>query len=355
MRTSIATMAFTALFVLASAVPGLAQDAAEPTAAPPTGASLAEFERPSVGASVGGSSRGDGTIVLQDADYCSYLLSEIWGERKLTFRGLIDRSVKQKKAKRAAFAPFSDEATLTRCAEILDAFRDEAPEGDTLPPWAREAPVVPAALEVLLPADVTADPLAEPAEIGDGARTIGFGDARTAPFILWGGAYFVEVADRACDSWSGAIRSTTDPTVVAASVDATTYVYGVPTGNYFWDVTAPGCDWSVDLVVFEIPPDPTPTPTPKAVVPALVGGAVNEGTDNPDFLTLQAAAVELEEAGLKVNSCQIIRHRILPEGRVVTQVPSPGALVEPGSAIAVSVRWPADCTILPLTDDARIF
>lgn len=352
MRASMTTrlVAILGLLLLVTAVPAIAQDGEEPSAAP----GATSLERPSVGEPVEGVERTDGIVVLADEDFCSYVLGELWGRDKLTFRALIDGSRKQRKAKRASFRPYADAATLERCAGILDAFRQEAPEGDTLPAWARESPVVPTAVAALLPADLLSDPLAVPADIGDGARTTGFGDARTAPFVLWGGAYFIEVDADACDSWIGSIRSASDPSVEAAVIDATTYVYGVPTGNYFWDVEAADCDWSVDLVVFELPPDPTPTPVPKTEVPALRGPQWHPGAENPDFLTPEQAGEVLRELGLTVNICQVVRDPRIEGGRIAAQDPPAGTLVEPGSSIRVHVTWPSDCSPLPLTEDAQL-
>lgn len=347
-----ATVLITAVALVLSAIPAFGQDA-EPEVSPDPAS--AAFERPSVGVPLAGDQRDDGIIVLADTDFCSYLFGEVWGNEKLTFRGLIDRTKKQKKAKKAAFQPYADEAALQRCASVLDAFRQEAPEGDSLPAWAREAPVVPAAVAVLLPPDLSERPLAEPADIGDGARTSGFGDSTSAPFSLWGGAYFVDVNAPACESWTGTIRSAPDPTAEAAVVEDTRYLYGIPLGNYFWDIAAPDCDWSVDLVVYELPPDPTPTPTPKVEVPALVGQTWNRGGENPAFLTPAAAAEALIEAGLTVNICQVVRDVFVTQGRVAAQDPPPGSLVDPGSSIRVHVTFPSTCAELPLSEDAQTF
>ena len=75
---------------MASAVPASAQsDEAFPA---PDGVSQLE-----------GYTRSDGTIVLTDEAFCSFLLGSLWGDDKFTFRSLIDKTKKQKPAKAAAF------------------------------------------------------------------------------------------------------------------------------------------------------------------------------------------------------------------------------------------------------------
>ena len=90
-------VAILALALAVAAFPALAQEEEGPTA------TEGGFERPSVGVPVEGDERDDGTIVLANQDFCSYLMSEIWGTDKLTYRDLIDRTKKQKKARAAAF------------------------------------------------------------------------------------------------------------------------------------------------------------------------------------------------------------------------------------------------------------
>jgi len=244
MRTAApVALVVTALMLASSAVSVVGQDGAEPDASPAIAGGL---ERPSVGVPLVGETRSDGTIVLSDADYCSYLLSELWGERELTFSGLIDESAEQQDAKAAAFQPFSDEATLLRCAEVIGAFRGGVSADDTLPSWSRESPVIPAALEVLLPSELFAE------------------------------------------------------------------------------------------------------------VPALVGTVWTPDEDNPEFLFVQQAAVALGEAGLKVHACQVVRHRLIDQFRIVAQDPPAGTVLEPGSSIVVQIHWPAECSSLPLTEDASV-
>jgi hypothetical protein len=298
-----------------------------------------DYERPPIEAPVRGYERGDGVTVLDDRGFCSYLLGAIWGDERLTFRGLINRSRQQRPAKRAAFRPITDEPTLDRCVEALNAFRLEAGEEDTLPTWARERPVVPEALTGLLPADPVSDPLATPPPIGDGARTSGFGSRASAPFVLWGGDYYAEPDATACEAWSGTIRALGDPSVAAASVDGPTSLYDVPMGNYFWDVVASACDWSVDLVYVPQVPDPTPTPRPMATVPSLIGpGQFAPGEANPEWLMVEEAREAIAAAGLVVGGCTEQFEFRYPPGRVIAQDPPPGTIVELGSAVDVVVR-----------------
>ena len=112
-----------------------------------------------------------------------------------------------------AFLPASNAGVLQRCSDVLNAFRLDAPEEDPLAVWARSGPVVPEALADLLPADLLSNPLAEPQAIGDGSRTSGFGDLFSAPLGLTGGTYFVQVDDRACDSWAGSLKCARDPSL----------------------------------------------------------------------------------------------------------------------------------------------
>ncbi|CAN5583698.1 hypothetical protein BH23CHL8_BH23CHL8_24980 [soil metagenome] len=298
-----------------------------------------EYERPPIEDPVRGYQRGDGLTVLDDRGFCSYLLGATLGDDRLTFRSLIDRSRQQRRAKRAAFLPLADEPTLERCVEVLNAFRVEPGEEDTLPTWAREQPVVPEALAGFLPADPVSHPLATPPPIGDGARTTGFGSRVSTPFVLWGGNYYVEPDVAACETWTGTIRGLGDPSVVAASVDGATNLYAVPMGNYYWDVTASECDWSVDLVTVAPVPDPTPTPRPMATVPSLVGtGQFVPNSENPEWLTAEQARDAIAAAGLVVGTCTEQFQFPHPPGRVLRQDPPGGTVVELGSAVDVVVR-----------------
>lgn len=302
-----------------------------------------DLERPPIESPVRGFERSDGVTVLEDRGFCSYLLGALWGEDRLTFRDLINRSRQQRPAKRAAFQPITDEPTLDRCAEVLNAFRlepgAEDPEEDSLPAWAREGPVVPEAIAGLLPADPVSDPLATPPPIGDGARTSGFGSRVSGPYVLWGGDYYAEPDAAGCESWSGAIRSLSDASLVLASVDGPTHLYGVPMGNYYWDVAAPGCDWSVDLVFVPPVPEPTPTPRPMATVPSLIGATqFAPGEENPGWLTVELAREAIAAAGLVVGTCTEQFEFRFPPGRVMAQDPPPGTIVELGSAVDVVVR-----------------
>ncbi|CAN5515801.1 hypothetical protein BH24CHL9_BH24CHL9_15580 [soil metagenome] len=319
-------VAITVALVVALAVPVVAQE-------------YEDYERPPIEDPVRGYQRGDGIIVLDDPGFCSYLLGAIWGEDRLTFRDLINRSRQQRPAKRAAFRPLADEPTLERCVGVLNAFRVEPGEEDTLPTWAREQPVVPEALAGFLPADPVSHPLATPPPIGDGARTTGFGSRVSTPFVLWGGNYYVEPDVAACETWSGTIRGLDDPSVVAATVDAATNLYDIAMGNYYWDVLASDCDWSVDLVTVAPVPDPTPTPRPMATVPSLVGaGQFVPNSENPEWLTAEQARDAIAEAGLAVGTCTEEFQFPHPPGRVLQQDPPGGTVVEQGSAVDVVVR-----------------
>ena len=121
----------------------------------------------------------------------------------------------------------------------------------------------------------------------------------------------------------------------------------VPLATWFWDVSAPDCDWSVDispLVIVEA----TPTPRPMATVPQLVGldaWNTSDGTQNDDWLTVEAAKAALDEAGLVVGSCTEEFQFPYSPGRVIAQDPPPGTVVELGSAVNVVVREPG-CAVL---------
>lgn len=303
-----------------------------------------QFERPEPQAPVEGFARGDGTLILKDADFCSYLLGSIWGDDELTFAALIDRSKRQRKALKAAFRPLTDEVVLQRCADVLNAFRLAPPEGDTLAAWARSGPVVPEALAGLLPADFLTDPLAEPAPIGDGSRTTGYGDLFSAPFGLTGGTYFAQVNAGTCAAWSGTLRGARDPSLDLGSVDGKGYFYDVPPANYYWDITAPECDWSVDLVAVDLGPEPTATPVPKAVVPRLVGDQWRRNERNPEYLEATTARAAVLAAGLEIGACTHAESPPIWPQLVWQQDPAPGTLVEFGSTVDVWIG--VDCEIL---------
>jgi hypothetical protein len=313
-----------ALVALAVIVTGL------PAAAQTTG----ELERPGMGDTLTGTTRSDGLVVLADQDWCSYLFGALWGADELTFSRLIDRSAKQRKARRAAFAPVTDPATLERCAAILAAYQVAAPPDDPLPAWARGGPVVPEAIAPFLVPDLAADPLATPPPIGDGARTSGFGASRSAPFGLTGGVLYATVEAGDCASWSGTIRGVRDPALVAGELTASTYLYDVAPGFYFWDVQAPDCDWSVDLVPVELGPEPTPTPapTPTPVPTVEVPSIVGPDPSHP--------ARALAAAGLVLGECTEVDRPPYQPGSVLEQSPAAGTVVDVGSAVDVVVRSP---------------
>jgi hypothetical protein len=321
--------------LLVVAVPAIAQDAEE-------------FPHPNGDAPLGGYTRGDGTIVLTDESFCGFLLSSLWGEDELTFAGLIDRTRKQKKARRAAFAPGSDEATLARCAEILSAYRTEAPEDDSIVAWARRAPVVPESLVGLLPDDFVADPLSLPGEVKGAARTSGYGSLVSAPFSVTGGTWLAALDARACVDWSGSLIDARDATNVVELVDDREFLYHVEPGHYYWAVTASECDWSVDLVPVQLGPEPTPTPEPRAVVPQMTGPHPDRwdripGAQNPQWLTAAQAREAVFEAGLVPGDCTIGEQWPIAKDRVWQQDPAADSLADFGSAVDVWIGQ--DCDI----------
>jgi hypothetical protein len=304
------------------------------TAVPVSAQGTSELERPDIGDTLTGTTRGDGVVVLADPDWCSYLFGALWGTDELTFSRLIDRSPKQRKARKGAFAPVTDAATLERCAAVLAAYRVAAPPDDPLPSWARGGPVVPDAVASVLVPDLATDPLATPPPIGDGARTSGFGSLRSAPFGLPGGVFYAAVDAGTCPGWSGTLRGARNPAQLAGEVSATTYLYGVAPGFYFWDVQAPDCDWSVDLVPVDMGPEPTPTPgptptpVPTVEVPSVIG-------PDPSY-PLKAFTA----AGLVLGTCTEVDRPPYAPGSILEQSPKGGTIVEVGSAVDVVVRSP---------------
>lgn len=306
-----------------------------------------EFPGPADGAPLSGYTRSDGTVVLSDDSFCRLLLGTLWGDQKLTYARLIDRSKQQKKARKAAFAA-TDEATVGRCVDVIAAYRQEAPDdaaADPLVAWARRAPVVPEALAALLPADLVARPLADPGTVGDAARTSGFGDLVSAPFPLTGGTWLAELDALACDEWSGTLRDARDPEAAIELEGNREYLYDIAAGHYYWDVTAPDCDWSVDLVPFVLGPVPTPTPEPRAIVPALFGPSWDRFPDrpNPDFLRADEARAAVLAAGLVTGTCTPEGGGGVRDDRVWRQEPAAGTLVEFGTPVDVWVGL--DCDI----------
>lgn len=292
-----------------------------------------------------GYTRSDGTIVLADEAFCSFVLGSLWEGEALTFRSLIDKSKKQKAAKAAAFDPATDEATLARCADVVAAFRTEAPAEDTVVAWARRSPVVPDAFAGLLPDDLVANPLAVAAPVLDAARTSGFGSLVSAPFEVDGETWLVQVDALGCATWSGSLRDARDAAGIIEVDDNREYLYNVTPGHYYWDVTAPDCDWSVDLVAVEIGPDPDATPIPRVPVPALIGTewSMVFPQENPEFLTGTQARQALLDAGLTTGECaEQIAEPYKPD-RVWSQDPIPGTLVEQGTA--VNVLMGIDCDV----------
>ena len=305
-----------------------------------------EFLGPDAEAPLAGYTRSDGTVVLTDESFCRYILGTVLGDERLTYVDLLDKTKKQKKARRAAFSA-TDESAVTRCVEVLTASRTEAPADDTLAAWARAASVVPEAIVGLLPEDFTAAPLAQPDEIGAAARTSGFGNLVSAPFSVTPGPWLAELDATSCASWDGTLRDARDPDTGFRLEDSREYLYDLSGGHYYWDVTASDCDWSVDLVPIVLGPDPTPMPTPDMRVPAPALHGTDWSQRYETFLTAAEARQALLDADLTVGAC--IEEPKTFEGmppvdpdRVWDQDPAPGSLVPPGSAIDVWVTSGCD-------------
>ncbi len=336
MRKSKATVLITSIAaaaLLAGSMPAMAQD-------------HEEFPQPGTELPLDGYTRTDGTIVLSDEAFCRHLLGSLWADDRLTYADLIDKTKKQKKAKGAAFQPGSDGDTLARCTDIISAFRAEPPEDDTLAAWARRSPVIPEALAALLPEDFVARPLAQPDEIGDAARTSGFGDTVSAPFEMDSETWLAEVDALGCDDWTGSLRSARHADIAIELNGIREYLYNVDPGHYYWEVSAPGCDWSVDLVPIALGPDPNATPVPRIPVPKLFGEkwSRSPGQTNPDYLTAAQARQVLIDAGLVVGQCTEQPEGFVGAGRVWGQDPIPGTLVEPGSPVDVFIV--SDCDVV---------
>ena len=320
--------AFVALGLVLGAVPLAAQEAEEFPGS--------DAERP-----LEGYTRADGTIVLDDESFCRFVLSAALGEDRLTYVALLDKSKKQKRARKAAFTADSEAGTLARCVDALSAFGSDQPEEGELPGWALRTPVVPDSLASLLPEDFVAQPLAQPDEIGAAARTSGSGDLISAPFSVAPGPWLAELHAVGCATWEGVLRDARAPERVFALGDTREYLYELDAGHYYWDVTAPDCDWSVDLVPVVLGPEPTPTPAPRAVVPALYGPEWNRYPDAPneDFLTPALARDAVHAAGLTTGEC----HLDGKGDRISQQQPIAGTLVEYGTLVDVWVG--RDCDI----------
>lgn len=312
----------------------------------PTLAQDEEFPLPGSETPLEGYTRTDGTIVLSDRAFCRHLLGSLWGDDALTYVELINGSKKEKPARQAAFEPGSDEDTLARCADIIAAFRTDPPEDDAVAAWARRSPVVPESLASLLPDDFEARPLAQPEEVGPAARTTGYGDTVSAPFEMESETWLAEVDAVGCSEWSASLNDARDPSRIVALTGIREYLYNVDPGHYYWKVSAPDCDWSIDLVPIELGPDPDATPVPLVPVPLLHGESWDRrlGADNSAFLTAAQAREALLAAGLTAGDCVEEERRGVPAGRVWGQEPRAGTLVELGSA--VDVYAVSDCDIV---------
>jgi hypothetical protein len=297
-----------------------------------------------------GYTRGDGTIVLEDESFCRFVLGAALGDRRLTFVDLLDKSKKQKKARGSAFAADADEVVLQRCVEALTAFRaDLPPQDDDLPGWARRAAVVPASLAALLPDDFVAQPLAQPEEIGPAARTSGTGDLVSPPFAVAPGPWLAVLDAVGCAKWQGQLRDARDPARSFPLEGTREYLYELDAGHYYWDVSAPGCEWSVDLVPLDLGADPNATPVPRVPVPALAGSGWNAGRANASYLTATEARDALAEAGLTVGECveeqlEVGNQGFIDPGRVWGQEPQAGTLLELGSPVDVFAT--SDCDVI---------
>ena len=201
------------------------------TAAPAAGQAEEEFPAGDTAAPLTGYTRGDGTIVLDDASFCRYLLGSAFGDKRLTYLALLDKSKKQRKARAGAFTAGSDEAAVAGCVDALAAFGTES-AADGPPGWARRAPVVPQSLVVLLPDDLLAQPLAQPDEIGEAARTSGTGSLVSAPFSVTPGPWLAELDAVGCDEWSGALRDAQHPERSFELADTREYLYELDGGHY---------------------------------------------------------------------------------------------------------------------------
>lgn len=292
-----------------------------------------------------GYTRGDGTIVLDDVAFCRHLLDASFGSARLTYAALLDKSRQQKQARKAAFVAGSEQEALDRCAAALTAYSTEPPlqDGDIVPGWARRAPVVPAALAGLLPDDLVANPLALTDEVVPAQRTSGSGDLVSAPFSVTPGPWLAQLDAVGCDSWAGTLRDARDPGRAFELRDTREYLYELGGGYYYWDVSAPDCDWSVDLVPVVLGPDPTPTPAPRAVVPNLIGDAWDNypGAGNPSWLNAAEAREAVLAAGLTTGTCHVqSRGRA---DRVWQQEPLAGTLLPFGSPVDIWIA--GDCDV----------
>jgi len=306
-----------------------------------------EFPQPGSEQPLDGYTRSDGTIVLADESFCRFLLGSLWSDDELTFADLIDGSRKQKAARGAAFEPAADADTLARCADILGAFRVEPPQDDTLAAWARRSPVVPEALASLLPDDLEARPLAQPDEVGAAARTSGFGDTVSPPFEMAAETWLAEVDAVGCSEWMGTLRNARDAADAIELGGIREYLYNVDPGYYYWEVSAPACDWSVDLVPVELGPDPDVIS--RVPVPKLFGEGWVPGEANASYLTAAQARQALLDVGLVVGTCTegasfVAGQGYIDPGRVWGQEPAPGTLLEEGSPVDVFIV--SDCDIV---------
>jgi len=304
-----------------------------------------EFPQPGFDTPLDGYTRGDGTVVLTDESFCRFLLGSLWGNDRLTFSDLIDKTKKQKKARAAAFEPASDEATLARCSDAVAAFRSDPPDDDTVAAWARRSPVVPEAFAGLLPDDFVARPLAQAAPVGDAARTSGFGSVVSAPFAVDGETWLAELDAVACEAWSGILRNARDADISFELTGNREYLYNIVPGHYYWEVAASDCDWSVDLASVELGADPDATPAPRLPVPKLFGDKWRPGASpNEDFLNATQARQAVLEAGFTVGECVEEAHERVFAGRVWGQDPAAGTLLEAGSPVDVFIV--SDCDVV---------
>jgi len=290
-----------------------------------------------------GYTRSDGTVVLTDESFCRYVLGSAVGDEPLARVRLLDKTKKQKKARKAAFRA-TDEPAVTRCVEVLTASQTETPDGDTLAAWARTSAFVPASMAGLLPEDFTADPLATPDQIGAAARTSGRGDLVSGPFAVTPGPWLAQLDASACASWDGTLRNARVPDEAFPLESNREYLYDLESGHYYWDVTASDCDWSVDLVPVVLGPDPTPSPEPRALVPVLFppGWDRQPDAENPGHLTAAEARKAVLAAGLVTGTCHLDdsgKHG----NRVWQQDPVSGSLVDFGTPVEIWVS--VDCDI----------
>ena len=159
-------------------------------------------------------------------------------------------------------------------------------------------------------------------------------------------AWLAEVDAVGCSEWTGTLRDARDGENSIALTGIREYLYDIDPGHYYWQVSAPACDWSVDLVPIDLGADPGSTPAPRVPVPQLFGENWSRtyGETNPGFLTATQARQAILDAGLTVGECTQEPQGFVGEGRVWGQDPAPGSLLEMGSPVDVFIV--SDCDVV---------